>query len=104
MEPLILHFIGEFKKRLASEEGQRAESPQQYDYQNSPGIDDYVVTIMFRFFFLLISVCVLVGVEGGGDMDSPARRLANKTARLSLATFDERGAALGHAGSWRLAY
>lgn len=37
-------------------------------------------------------------------MDSPARRLANKTARLSLATFDERGVALGHAGSWRLAY
>lgn len=38
MEPLIIHFVGEFKKRLASEEGQRAESPQQYDYQNSPGI------------------------------------------------------------------
>lgn len=44
MEPLILHFVGEFKKRLASEEGQRAESPQQYDYQNSPGIVYFCLT------------------------------------------------------------
>ncbi|CAH2094754.1 unnamed protein product [Euphydryas editha] len=79
MDTLIEHFAGEYRKRL----GQETPSDHaNYDYHSDSGS---------------------ISLPPLSRPDSPQRRLANKLARLALATHDGRGNLLGGAGDWHSA-